>query len=130
MQSSISSRKQAFHNSTLSNILLLFGLGLYLLFPCKSFADRSFTGPLAPEARESLPSRLFPDGWVCMVDERRSSVCAKRLVKVDPKVTKAHSRAFCGVFDLNADGLPEIFLDYWSPYTWVNMPCAAATARS
>ena len=30
---------------------------------------------------------------------------------------KAHSRTFYGVFDLDADGSPEIFLDYWSPFS-------------
>jgi hypothetical protein len=71
--------------------------------------------PLAPQAKESLPSRLFPDGSVCIVDEKKPNVCAKQLVKVDPSVMKAHSHTFYGVFDLDADGSSEIFLDYWSP---------------
>ncbi|MHC1745495.1 MAG: FG-GAP repeat domain-containing protein [Syntrophobacteraceae bacterium] len=52
-----------------------------------------------------------------MVDERKPSVCAKRLLRVPGTVMKAHSLTFYGVFDLDEDGSPEVFLDYWFPLT-------------
>ncbi len=70
----------------------------------------------APLGKGSLPARLFPDGTVCLVDSNRPSVCRTRLVKIPREVKKAHSATFYGVFDLDGDGSPEVFVDYWSPF--------------
>jgi len=117
MRTSILSGKQALHVSMPLHFLLLLVIGLCHIFPCNSLAGQSLSQPLAPAAKNSLPSRLFPDGSVCLVDERKPNVCLKKMVKVDPRAMKAHSRTFYGVFDLNADGSPDIFLDYWSPFS-------------
>lgn len=64
----------------------------------------------------SLPSRLFPDGTVCLVDPSKPRVCGKWLVKIPKRIMKAHSLTFYGAFDLDGNGSPEIFLDYWPPF--------------
>ena len=69
-----------------------------------------------PLGEGSLPARLFANGTVCLVDATKPSVCRKKLVKIPQRVRKAHSATFYGVFDVDGDGSPEIFLDYWSPF--------------
>jgi hypothetical protein len=69
----------------------------------------------APVGKGSLPSRLFSDRTVCLVNPEKPFVCKEWLFKVPPSVMKAHSLTFYGAFDVDGDGLPEVFLDYWSP---------------
>ncbi|MHC1724782.1 MAG: FG-GAP repeat domain-containing protein [Syntrophobacteraceae bacterium] len=109
-------RKQALQGfSPSSMLLLLFLIGLWLLSPCNPVSAGKLRQPIGPVAEGSLPARLFPDGAVCTVDERKPSVCVKRLVRVNRNVLRSHSGTFYGLFDLDADGSPEVFLDYWSP---------------
>jgi hypothetical protein len=68
-----------------------------------------------PLGKGSLPAHLFSDGAVCLVDSKKPSVCGTPLVKIPRMVTKAHSATFYGVFDVDGDGSPEVFFDYWSP---------------
>jgi hypothetical protein len=117
MRDSSLSLKQVLAKFARLCVVLLFLISLSLLFSRESLAAQGFRQPLVPQAKGSLPSRLFPDGSVCIVDEEKPNVCAKKLVKVDARAMKALSRTFYGVFDLEADGSPEIFLDYWSPFS-------------
>jgi hypothetical protein len=68
-----------------------------------------------PAGHGSLPARIFANGMVCMVDMNNPSVCQKKLVRLPREATKAHSATFYGVFDLDNDGSPEVFAEYWSP---------------
>jgi hypothetical protein len=70
----------------------------------------------APSGKGSLPARLFSNGTVCLVDPDKPSFCRTRLLKIPKTVMKAHSATFYGVFDLDGDGSPEVFFDYWSPF--------------
>jgi hypothetical protein len=69
----------------------------------------------APSGKGSLPARLFSNGTVCLVDPDKPSFCRTRLLKLPQTVKKAHSATFYGVFDVDSDGSPEVFVDYWSP---------------
>jgi len=105
--------RQSFHHPPFRTLLLLV---ILLFFPCNSSSARTPSKqPLAPLAEESLPSLLLPDGAVCLADSAKPSVCAKRLLRIDKKIMKSHSHSFYGLFDLDGDGSPEVFLDYWRP---------------
>ena len=66
-----------------------------------------------PIGKGSLPARLFPDGTVCLVDDNNPSVCQKKLVTIPRRVMKAHSFTFYGVFDMDGNGSPDVFVGYW-----------------
>lgn len=66
-----------------------------------------------PKGKGSLPSRLFPDGTICLVNEETPCSCLKKLVTLPKIVRKADAATFYGVFDIDADGIPEVFVDYW-----------------
>lgn len=110
-------RERSFRRPATSYLVLFFVIVLHLLSPLDSFAARTLRRPQQAVANGSLPSRLFADGTVCLVDESKPSVCAKRLLRVSRQVMKAHSFTLYGLFDLDEDGSPEVFLDYWSPLT-------------
>lgn len=90
-------------------------VGICIFSLCDSVAARTLRWPLKPLAVGSMPSRLFRDGTVCLVDEGKPSVCRSRLGKIDRRIMQSHSFTFYGVFNLESDGSPEVFIDYWSP---------------
>jgi hypothetical protein len=92
-------------------LFLLVALGLLSVHDSSAAKVRP-----TPLGEGSLPARLFPDGSVCLVDANNPSVCGKRLVRIPRRVMKAHSVTFYGVFDLDGDGSPEVFVDHWSPF--------------
>lgn len=81
------------------------------------------SGPgVAPIGVGSLPARLFPDGTVCIVAANNPSQCTKKLLT--GPISKANdmmmqkwgagaSISFYGIFDVDNDGHPEVFFDYW-----------------
>jgi hypothetical protein len=87
-----------------------------MVLPSPAVASDTF----APIGIHSLPSRLFPNRTVCLVDPNSPSVCQKKLMKIPCRILKAHSFSFYGVFDIGGDGSPEIFIDYWSPFDTKN----------
>ena len=92
-------------------LLLLFSL--LALFPRNGLSiDRANPEPLG---KGSLPSRLFPNGTVCLVSEKNPTVCLERLVRVPQRILKKRFVTFYGVFDIDRDGIPEVFLGYWPP---------------
>ena len=98
---------------------VLFLLPLLVVFAFLSYTTSSGAAvrpvPLIPRGEGSLPARLFPNGSVCSVNEKKPSVCQRKLIQIPKKVMKAHSLTFYGLFDLDGDSIPEVFLDYWSP---------------
>lgn len=93
--------------------ILFWLLALIAFFPVLDASGAAIGG--APAGKGSLPARLFPKGTVCLVDEERPSMCSKALVRIPRRVMKARSVTFYGVFDIDGDGSPEVFLDYWPP---------------
>jgi hypothetical protein len=94
--------------------LLLFSciVAIGLLSNCDAIAA---TGrPAVGEG--SLPSRLFPDGTVCLVSPKKPLVCGEWLFKIPQSLRKADFLTFYGAFDIDGDGSPEVFLDYWHPF--------------
>jgi hypothetical protein len=68
-----------------------------------------------PVGKGSLSSRLFANGTVCLVNERNPAICRKELVRIPQRIMKTRDATFYGVFDLDGDGNPEVFLGYWPP---------------
>src|SRR3989339_950618 len=96
---------------------LLFHLFLLICLVALSSRDLSAaTVDPIPLGKGSLPARLFPNGTVCLINERKPSVCLKSLVQIPRRIMNADSVTFYGVFDLDGDASPEVFLDYWSPF--------------
>ncbi len=87
----------------------------YLLFFILAFIPEANAATLnsEPKGKGSLPSRFFPDGTICLVNEETPSACLKKLVTLPNIVRKADAATFYGVFDIDADGIPEVFVDYW-----------------
>ena len=56
------------------------------------------------------------DGTVCVIQTRDGHGCRKLTTLPDEIVAKFHAgnASFDGIFDLDHDGAPEIFIDYWS----------------
>jgi hypothetical protein len=94
---------------------VVFIIFIALLFLFNSHLDAATIDP-APLGNGSLPARFFSDGTVCLVDPSKSNVCGTRLLKIPKTVMKAHSATFYGVFDVDGDGSPEVFIDHWSPF--------------
>ena len=106
----------SFRHLAASCMLWFAAVGICLFPSIDSAAAGTLQRPLEAAAAGSLPSRLLPDGTVCILDEGKPSTRAKRLFKIPRKILKAHSITFYGLFDLDGDGVPEVFLDYWSPF--------------
>ncbi|HWR89568.1 MAG TPA: hypothetical protein VN260_04880, partial [Dissulfurispiraceae bacterium] len=98
----------------MSSIIFSFVLVALIFLPAEGV--NAATIDPAPLGKGSLPARLFPDGTVCLVGSNEPSACRAKLMKVPQTVMKAHSATFYGVFDLDGDGSPEVFIDYWSPF--------------
>jgi len=92
---------------------LLIGLVLFVLV--SAHEATAATMNREPVGKGSLPARLCWQRTVCLVDTKKPSVCRTPLVKIPRAAMKAHSATFYGVFDVDGDGSPEVFLDYWSP---------------
>lgn len=63
-----------------------------------------------PLGEGSLPSRLLPNGTVCLVSRKNPTVCRETLVRIPQRILKMESVTFYGVFDVDRDGSPEVFL--------------------
>jgi hypothetical protein len=98
---------------------------------------------VAPIGVGSLPGRLFADGTVCVVAAKDPTRCEKILLKLPDEIVKknvsmntstseawrtaknffnvpglgeesgGYTASFYGLFDVDQDGEPEVFLDYW-----------------
>jgi hypothetical protein len=66
-----------------------------------------------PKGVGSLSSRLLDDGSVCAINPDRPSECRKRLLKIPRSINRQKFLTFYGLSDVDNDGNPEVFLDYW-----------------
>lgn len=64
----------------------------------------------------SIPGALLRDGTVCITQTKNGLECRKLTRLSDDVVGKFHDdyASFDGIFDLDNDGAPQIFIDYWS----------------
>ena len=79
----------------------------------QSVAIKSPDGGRAAIGRGSLPGRLLPDGTVCIVEAKDSTVCRETLFKIPEEIMEKSYLTFDGIFDLDNDGSPEVFVEYW-----------------
>jgi hypothetical protein len=80
-----------------------------------SVAIKSPDGGIAAIGQGSLPGRLLADGTVCIVEAKESAACKERLFKIPEEIMGESYLTFDGIFDLDNDGSPEVFVEYW-PY--------------
>jgi len=96
-----------------SKVILLFLIFCIWIFV---FDSNAATFNSEPSGKGSLPSRLFKNRTICLIDEKNPTFCEKKLIRLPQKINKAHSATFYGVFDIDNDGSPEVFIDYWSAF--------------
>ena len=87
-------------------------LSVLLFLPALSNAGKRSGVPIGIG---SLPSRLAPDGTVCLTDPKNPTACVKKLMRLSRSVNGQDQLTFYGVFDVDHDGSPEVFVEYW-PY--------------
>jgi hypothetical protein len=95
--------------ANLSLTMLLMGV-LLIDHP---LADENTGVLLLSAGKGSIPGSLFSDGTVCIVDRTTQTRCKEKLTRIPNKILQEEFLTFYGIFDLDSDGSPEIFLDYW-----------------
>jgi hypothetical protein len=93
-------------------ISLLCALFLVLL-PTLSMAVDSLDPVKVATGIGSIPARLLPDGTVCIDNAKDTSVCEEPLFNLPNQIMAESFLTFYGAFDLDNDGSPEVFFDYW-----------------
>jgi hypothetical protein len=86
---------------------------LVVLSPIVSLAAEPSEPTKVATGVGSMPALLLPDGTVCTANTKESSLCKEVLFRLPDEMMNESYLTFYGIFDLDNDGSPEVFLDYW-----------------
>lgn len=86
---------------------------LFVLSPVVSVAFEPSEPMKVATGVGSIPGQLLPDGTICVVNTKDSSLCKEVLFRLRDEMMMESYLTFYGIFDLDNDGSPEVFLNYW-----------------